>query len=95
MTLIQTHPKPRRYVDKAYLAYIRLKRCVVCNAPAPSVPHHVVSKGAGGGDLMTIPVCYVCHTKIHAGYFKKEDFLFECKMLEEKYMEAKDETNDG
>jgi len=86
MTLVQTHPKPRRHVDKDYLAYIRLQRCVVCNAPAPSVPHHVISRGAGGSDRQTVPVCWMCHAKIHAGYnIPKDELLKAGKRLEAKY----------
>jgi 5-methylcytosine-specific restriction endonuclease McrA len=57
-------PKKERLVDKAYLAWIRTRECVVCGAPAPSEPHHVISRGAGGSDHFAIPVCRGCHDLI-------------------------------
>ena len=54
-------PKPIKYKDKHYLAFIRGKPCLICNRP--SVPCHVrrLYWGAGTGvkphDYCTIPLC--------------------------------------
>lgn len=90
MTLVQTHPKPRRHVDKAYLAYIRKQPCCLCHARGPSIPHHVISRGAGGSDRHTVPVCWICHAKIHAGFGDKDELLQASKLLEVKHENKSD-----
>ena len=49
-------PKKKRYESPEYMAFIRTKCCLVCDS-GETVPHHVVSVGAGGSDLLTIPLC--------------------------------------
>jgi len=46
--------------------WCREQPCWVCNRPPPSDPHHVVSRGAGGTDEHTVPLCRTCHTLTHA-----------------------------
>ncbi len=54
-------PKNKRYEDPEYLAFIRTKCCLVCGS-GETVPHHYISVGAGGSDLLTIPLCADHHT---------------------------------
>ena len=49
-------PKKKRYESPEYMAFIRTKSCLVCDS-GETVPHHTVSVGAGGSDLLTIPLC--------------------------------------
>lgn len=57
------HPKKTRAKSKAYLDFIRSKSCCVCLRAAE--PHHLVTRGAGGSDFMTVPLDRVCHTNWH------------------------------
>jgi hypothetical protein len=60
-------PKPKRQQDKDYLLYIRTLPCAVHNSDCYGevVPHHTKTKGAGGSDYATIPLCSKHHTEIH------------------------------
>jgi hypothetical protein len=40
--------------------------CCICDRRAPSDPHHVRSRGAGGGDEWCLPFCRTHHIQIHA-----------------------------
>lgn len=46
-------------------ALCRALPCCACGAPPPSDPHHVRSRGAGGLDCDTVPLCRLCHGQIH------------------------------
>lgn len=39
--------------------------CCACNAPPPSDPHHEPTRGAGGKDRDTVPLCRSCHDRVH------------------------------
>ena len=66
---------PRR--NRARLARIRAEQfgpqaqlcreshCCACGCPPPSDPAHVVSRGAGGKDSDTVPLCRTCHDAQH------------------------------
>lgn len=56
-----TNWKKKRYENPDYLIYIRTKPCLVCDS-GETVPHHTKSVGAGGSDLLTIPLCADHHT---------------------------------
>lgn len=43
----------------------RESACCVCGAPPPSDPAHVRSRGAGGKDADTVPLCRSCHDEQH------------------------------
>lgn len=57
-------PKPVRHVDEGYLSYIRSLACVVCGR-GPADAHHVTTRGAGGSDYATVPLCREHHTQVH------------------------------
>ncbi len=42
--------------------WVREQECCVCFAPAPSHPHHVVSRNRGGDKESLIPLCFRHHT---------------------------------
>ena len=53
--------------------------CTLCNAPPRSDPHHITyaeKRGVGQkvGDNFTVPLCRMCHTKLHN--FKFGEKLF-------------------
>ncbi len=62
---ISPHPKPTRGVCESYLEHVRTLPCSACGA-WPVDPHHMVSVGAGGDDLTTVPLCQNCHHDFHA-----------------------------
>lgn len=58
-------PKPCRQREPEYLTWVRTQPCCVCNAPAPSEAHHMVTRGAGGSDCLVVPLCWACHKRAH------------------------------
>ena len=52
----------------AYRARIRDLPCHICQRPAPSDPHHVVTGGMGQkcSDLMLVPLCREHHNEVGA-----------------------------
>jgi hypothetical protein len=64
--------KPTRNRD--YLSWIKEQPCVVCGHPV-SDPHHLIGHGMGkmggkGSDLTAIPLCRLCHTRLHDNGYK-------------------------
>lgn len=58
--------KQKREVDKKYLSFIREQRCLVgyvCTGDI--VYHHTKTRGAGGSDYLTIPLCHKHHVEVH------------------------------
>lgn len=54
-------------VDEKYLAFVRTKPCARCGAPAPSDPHHIVSRmwrEVKRNDYLALPLCRPCHTLV-------------------------------
>jgi hypothetical protein len=60
-------PKPKRETSKKYLEYIKTLPCCCRDndCTGDSVPHHTITKGAGGSDLLTVPLCGFHHYKVH------------------------------
>lgn len=55
-------PKPSKPLrDKTHLEFIRGLPCCICRDPR-TVPHHAKTKGSGGGDDETVPLCHKHHT---------------------------------
>lgn len=46
-------------------ALCRTMPCCACHKPAPSDPHHLKTRGAGGDDSFCIPLCRFCHDALH------------------------------
>lgn len=46
--------------------HCRQAACCVCFQPGPSHPHHVRSRGAGGLDADTVPLCPGHHAMVHS-----------------------------
>lgn len=72
-------PKPARQTDERYLNFVRKADCCVvgCNHVFAE-PHHLRTRGAGGGDYTAIPLCRVHHSELHhigPARFEKEHAL--------------------
>src|SRR5690606_17013826 len=48
-----------------YAVTVRALSCCVCDASAPSDPHHVKSRGAGGDRRDLVPLCRTHHREYH------------------------------
>lgn len=69
------HPKTHRYVNEEHLAWVNEHEvCTACTRPWPR-GHHVISKGAGGGDEQVAGLCSqpdyplyppTCHHLVHS-----------------------------
>ncbi len=67
--------KPRRIVDEALLDRFRaMRNCEHCGKPCRPHPHHVKSRGAGGGDTTgnVIAMAPDCHDAVHRGQISRE-----------------------
>lgn len=54
------------FFGSEFIEWLRLRPCGVCSESPPSDPHHVRTRAAGGGtEENVVPLCRVCHTKIH------------------------------
>ncbi len=60
-------PKPKREIDKKYLEYIKTLPCACKDETCVGeiAPHHTTTKGAGGSDYLTVPLCAKHHTQCH------------------------------
>ena len=58
-------PKPKRQVDKRYLEYIKTLPCLCKSSECLGdiAPHHTSTKGAGGSDYLTVPLCGKHHNE--------------------------------
>ena len=55
--------------DKKHLTYIRTMPCIVCFRNS-AVAHHIRTPWSAGmgmksPDIMTLPLCVICHTRLH------------------------------
>jgi len=70
--------------DSSYLAFVRTKACCACGN-GNTVAHHDGPRGTGEktDDYRTVPLCVMCHGKVHQGLLEmdfgpvKEDLLVE------------------
>jgi len=60
--------KPKRTVNKDLLKNITKLPCLICKKNPPSDPHHMTTRGAGGGDTIgnVIPLCRPHHQEFHS-----------------------------
>ena len=81
-------PKPVRYRNPSYLAWIRDMPCWGCGLPGPSDPHHVsMGDGSGGwgtkrSDLLTLPLCRSCHDRSYVEANREDAYREIAKLLE-------------
>ena len=61
-----THPKYQIHKHSSYVAWIRLKNCLVC-AQHPVDCHHVYNSGKKnhGNDYLSVPLCRSHHQSYH------------------------------
>lgn len=92
-------PKPERMRSPAYLAWVRTLPCCACQATAPSEPHHVRTKAAGGSDWDTVPLCRVCHSEAHLRglrrFAQQHGLCGRIKRLQAEYAAAQGANDEG
>lgn len=64
--------------------------CLLCNAPPKSDPHHITyaeKRGVGSkvDDKWTVPLCRLCHTKLH-NYKYGEELFWSLEGIDPKEM---------
>ena len=74
-------PKPKRYVSLDYLNFIRQLPCCVCGKEGE--PHHLKSRGSGGSDLESIPLCRKEHSEYHNWGPEKFSYLNQIDIYKE------------
>jgi fructoselysine-6-P-deglycase FrlB-like protein len=62
-------PKQRRSTSAEYRAWVKTKRCVVCNQLGVD-PDHLATVGAGGSDFTCYPLCRIHHDERHTAGVK-------------------------
>ena len=65
---MQEFPKPQRESDPDYLRWLKTQpewACVV-TGDLEADPHHVQSVGAGGSDVLVVPLTRDLHTEVHS-----------------------------
>lgn len=62
----------------SHLSIVRDYPCIVCDAPAPSEPHHICASygPAKTSDYATIPVCRSCHEKFESDNSTKQRAVY-------------------
>lgn len=91
-------PKPNRLKNPDYLAWIRRQPCLVDHVVAQA--HHTMSRGAGGSDYRSVPLCPQHHRECHrrgGSWFQETyrlDFTEEVIRLMETYLSALKEGED-
>lgn len=59
-------PKPSRERNAEYLAWVRVQPCAIgfhCHGAVQ--PHHLQTRGSGGSDYTSLPLCVQHHVEIH------------------------------
>ena len=70
-TVPQGVREPRDGMSRAHLEDVRQCDCLLCGAPGPNDPHHLLradpTRGMGrkAADRYTIPACRACHDRMH------------------------------
>ena len=67
--------KHKRIIDKKMIKIIRTTHCEYCGRLCNIEPHHVFSRGSGGGDIREnlIQLCTQCHINTHSGKYPTKD----------------------
>lgn len=70
--------KHKRITSRKTIQEVRSQICEVCGNRTNNEPHHINTRGSGGGDIREnlIQLCTQCHINTHSGqYPTKEDCL--------------------
>lgn len=67
--VIMSNLKHKRIVNRKIINLMRSNTCEYCGRQCNIEPHHVFSRGSGGGDIKEnlIQLCSQCHINTHAG----------------------------
>lgn len=65
--------KSNRIISQETINKAKRSTCEICGCFCNNEPHHIISRGAGGGDIFEnlIQLCPTCHTLAHSGKFTK------------------------
>lgn len=59
--------KPKKYLAKKHLAWIRKQQCVVSGVEGDTIDaHHVQRKAQGVNDYLAVPLDHVLHNQLHS-----------------------------
>ena len=93
--------KDIRWKQKKYTDWVATLPCANCGTEDGTVvAHHLKSKLLphnirGGGmsvkvdDWLTMPMCYVCHTKVHEGGMDSEQLVYIFSTLKEAFKQRR------
>ena len=67
--------KHKRIISKKTINEIRSTRCEICGQRTNIEPHHINTRGSGGGDIREnlIQLCTQCHINTHSGQHPTKD----------------------
>ena len=67
--------KHKRITSKKTIQKLRYTRCEICGQRTNIEPHHINTRGSGGGDIKEnlIQLCTQCHINTHSGQYPTKD----------------------
>ena len=67
--------KHKRITSKKTIQEIRKSYCEICGQRTNIEPHHINTRGSGGGDIKEnlIQLCTQCHINTHSGQYPTKD----------------------
>ena len=70
-------PKHKRIINRKMIQACRKNRCEYCGTVTNIEPHHINTRGSGGGDIKEnlIQLCTQCHINAHSGVLNKEECM--------------------
>ena len=83
--------KHKRITSRKTIQEVRSQICEVCGNRTTIEPHHINTRGSGGGDIREnlIQLCSECHRSTHSGNKpSKEDCLLVIGQREGKTIDA-------
>ena len=67
--------KHKRITSKKTIQEVRKPYCEICGQRTNIEPHHINTRGSGGGDIKEnlIQLCTQCHINTHSGEYPTKD----------------------
>ena len=67
--------KHKRITSKKTIQEVRKPYCEICGQRTNIEPHHINTRGSGGGDIKEnlIQLCTQCHINTHSGQYPTKD----------------------
>lgn len=86
-------PKPKKVKSKSYCAWIRKRKCALCNS-SPCDGHHLVNPDHGtrrSRDDLQVPVCRRCHRWLHDNPIQEKILMASFYRLAQVYWQTFEE----